>query len=547
MNKKISKFIIYTPIIWFIIGFVIYPLINTLISGFIVGDSFSFENYIGFLSMENGWTIVKNTFILGISTVLICGIIGTFLALAISLIDLKGKKLLNILLLTPMMIPGVLIVLAFIQLYGESGIVTRLISPFLNFGGLKGFSGILFIHAYTQYIFFYTNVSASLNSLDYSQIEAAKSMGAGNFSIFTKIIIPFIKPALFSSAIITFMSGISSFSAPNLLGGYKVLSTQIMYSKINNRLNFASMQVTLMILMGISVMFIFRKLEEKSGVQDNIKSTPLKPIKLNSTGGKILKVIIWLTAFSIILPIICVIFFSFTKSSDVMTKIIPTRFTLENYKNIFSKPRVLKPFINSIKMTFEAILATLLITLPSSYLIVKHKNKFTKLLESGIMLPIAMPVGSIAVNLINAFNTKNVFSFGKPLIGTYAIFPIAYIILTMPTLLRSNIIAMRKFNSDLEYSAKSLGANDIKLFFIITLREILPFVVSGAIIAYIRVLGEYTVSAFLYGIHNKPLSIAMVNALQEYDISLSMAYGALTILICFIGVATAKFIEKHFY
>ena len=546
MNKKLSRVLIYIPILWFVFGFVLYPLVNTIISGFSADGTFSFENYISFIGSANGLHIIGNTLILGIATVIVCGFIGTALALFVSMADIKGKKFLNTLLLTPIMVPGVLIVLAFIQLYGESGMITKILAPFLHFGGIKGFWGILFIHAYTQYVYFYMNVSATMESLDYSQIEAAQSMGASRSRILRKIILPYIRPALLSSSIVTFMSGISSFSAPNLLGGYKVLSTQIMYSKINNRLDIASMQVTLMLMMGVLVMMTLRYFEEKASFQNSLKGTSFKPIPVSSPLGKVCKVLVWAVAVSIIAPIICVILLSFAESSDIMTSIVPSDFTLENYRAIFSRRRVLKPFINSLNMTLIAVFASLAITLPTAYLAVKRKNKVSHLLELAVMLPMAIPVGSIAINLINAFNKKNIFTFGQPLIGTFIILPIAYVLLTMPMLLRSNIIAMEKFNTDLEYSARSLGASSTQTFLRVTLRQVLPFVISGAVIAYVRTFGEYTVSAFLYGVHNKPVSIAMVNALQEYDIGLSMAYGTLTVGVCFIGVLLTQLIEKHF-
>jgi iron(III) transport system permease protein len=48
---------------------------------------------------------------------------------------------------------------------------------------------------------------------------------------------------------------------------------------------------------------------------------------------------------------------------------------------------------------------------------------------------------------------------------------------------------------------------------------------------FVRSIGEYTVSAFLYTASNKPVSIAMVNAIFEYDIGLAMAYGTLLIAL----------------
>ncbi len=76
--------------------------------------------------------------------------------------------------------------------------------------------------------------------------------------------------------------------------------------------------------------------------------------------------------------------------------------------------------------------------------------------------------------------------------------------------------------------------------------QVIPFAVTGSIVAYVRTFGEYTVSAFLYGVHNKPVSIAMVNALQEYDLGLSMAYGALTVAVCFAGVLLTQIISKKY-
>lgn len=98
--------------------------------------------------------------------------------------------------------------------------------------------------AYTQYVYFYLNVYVALKYVDYSTVEAAKGMGASKLRVFFDVIWPVITPAVITSTIITFASGISSFSAPNLIGGgFKVLSTQIVRSKANNHMDIASVQV----------------------------------------------------------------------------------------------------------------------------------------------------------------------------------------------------------------------------------------------------------------------------------------------------------------
>ncbi|MEF9955234.1 MAG: ABC transporter permease subunit [Clostridium sp.] len=103
---------------------------------------------------------------------------------------------------------------------------------------------------------------------------------------------------------------------------------------------------------------------------------------------------------------------------------------------------------------------------------------------------------------------------------------------------------MRNFNRDLEYAAKGLGAGKFYSFSTIVVPIVMPSILSGAILAYIRTIGEYTMSGFLYGVHNQPVSIAMVSAIQEYDIGLAMGYGALTIVICLVGMMGANAIKK---
>jgi len=536
--KKIATILFYIVAFTLILGYIIIPLLNTIKSSFNTQDGYNINNYTQYFANKSNLIVVNNTFFLGIMTVLICGIIGTILAFYTSLVDIKNKKLLHTLLLSPMMVPGVIIVISFIQLYGESGIITKAIQIFFGLENIpfkfNGVKGILFVHAYTQYVYFYLNVSVALKYLDASTIEAARSFGASKVKIFFTIILPSILPAILSSSIVTFISGISSFSAPNLIGGkFRVLSTQILLSKANNHMHIASVQVVILLIMGLSMLLLIRYYEKKYSMATSLRSVSLKPIKLNNKLVKLaLNLLIITIVTLILLPIIAIFVLSFVKPGSWMVEIFPKEYSLGNYIKLATKPRVLQPFKNSIFMSIITVFAGVAISLPIAFIISKKKSNLNSLLEVTAMLPWAMPASTIAINLINAFNVKNVFAFNQVLIGRYWILPIAYIITIVPLMLRTNLIALYKFNNDLEDASKSLGAGSIRTFFKITVPIIMPAVISGASVAFIRTLGEYTMSALLYGVSNKPLSIAMVNAMQEFDIGLSMAYGVITILIC---------------
>lgn len=550
---KVLKGIFYFSVFWFLTGYILLPMMNTVGRSFEVGGGKGIDNYINFFKNPNNLQVIKQTLIMGIGTVVVCGTVGTLLAFYMNFIKVKFKRIMHILLLSPMMVPGVIIVIAFIQLYGESGLITKGLEYLLGLSAVPyeftGLKGILFVHAFTQYVYFYLNISVALKYVDFSTIEAARGMGASKARIIFTIIMPAIAPALLSSTIVTFISGIGSFSAPNLIGGgYKVLSTQIVRSKANNYMNIASLQVVILLLLGLSVMLLIQYYEKKLSFEASVRNVRIQPSDIENPLLKWgLHSFMSAVVIMINLPIAAMFLLSFAKPGSMMMEIFPKEFVLENYMKIFNNPRVLQPLINSISMSVITVGILILISLPIAYFVAKRKNNLTRSMEILAMLPWAMPVSTIAINLINTFNVKNVFAFNKPLIGTFWILPLAYVIISLPLMIRSNILAMESFNISLEHASKSLGAGVFRTFRKVTAPAVMPAIISSGALVFVKTIGEYTMSALLYGIHNRPISIAMVTTMQEYQIELSMAYGVLTVMVCFAAMFVVMKLDRERY
>jgi iron(III) transport system permease protein len=64
-------------------------------------------------------------------------------------------------------------------------------------------------------------------------------------------------------------------------------------------------------------------------------------------------------------------------------------------------------------------------------------------------------------------------------------------------------------------------------------------------LVFIRSLGEYTISAFLYTAANRPISIAMVNSMFEFEIGLAMAYGSLVLIMTVVGSTVLKKLQVY--
>lgn len=551
-NKKISvpRLVWYGILSFFILGYILLPFVYTFTQSLTTETGYGFGVFKEFFLNENHLVTVKNTILMGGLSVLTCGMIGISLAMYMTFLAGKWKKVIHILLLSPMMIPGVIIVISFIQLYGESGIITKAIQYALNLPNspfqFQGLGAIIFVITFTQYVYFYLNIYVALKYVDYSTIEAARSMGAGWFKVFKDVIWPVIMPAVLTSTIVTFASGASAFSAPNLIGGgFKVLSTQIVRSKAYNNMAMASVQVVMLFVICVVVMLLIQCYSKRYGVHTSTRSTlVVKSNGKNSLLQIICKLVIFVMILLIVLPIGAIIYLSFIKTSSIMQDIFPTAFTLQNYTEIFEKPRVMKPLINSLKMSAMAVFAGLVFTVPSAYMIVKQKGKINAFYRALIMLPSTMPASVIAINLINAFNKESIFAFGESLIGGFYILPIAYTITALPLLLSSNEVAIQGLNANLEEASKSLGANMLYTFIHVILPNIAPGIMAGGVLVFIKTIGEYTMSALLYGVYNRPISISMITNMQEFNIGISMSYGVIVIVICYISLAIIFKLDK---
>ena len=468
--------IYYAGLFFLLAGYILMPMLNTIAKAFHFGEGFTFSVFRDYLQNANNLHVLRNTVTLGLLSVLCCGLVGTLLALYLRFAHLRWKRLLHIILLTPMMIPGVIIVIAFIELYGESGILTNALRLFLRLDHppfyLSGLPGILFVITYTQYVYFYLNVSVALKYVDRSAIDAAVSLGAGKFRIFRDAVLPVIRPALITSAMVTFVSGIGSFSAPNLIGGgYKVLSTQIVRSKANNRIDVASVQVLLLLLIGLSVMLVLQICRKRAGYVRNVRATSYLPVRKRTPFTVLAGLLIFLQVLLILVPVLGIIYMSFNSTHSIMTDIFPHELTMENYAALYESDRVLRPVKNSLNMSFLSVAAGLALTVPVSYLCWKRKDLPAGWARAVMMLPWCLPGSVIGINLINAFNKKSIFAFGQALIGGYWILPIAYVILSLPLLLSYNDTAMESFNPALDQASHSLGASSLTTFLRLILRR----------------------------------------------------------------------------
>jgi iron(III) transport system permease protein len=527
--------------------FILFPIANTLLLTLKTETGgISLDAYRIFFSIPVNVLALKNTVLVGAATVISCMMVGVFMAFFTHYFKTKFHRIIHILLLSSFVLPGVIIVIAFIQLYAETGIISQFLKGLLSMEEVpfrfSGFWGILFVHTFTQYVFFYINTGIAIHYLDYSLIESARGLGASNFRVFRDVILPHIRPAILTSALLTFALAAGSFSAPYLVGrGYRMMSTRILQSKMNNQMTMASTQVMILMLMSIAAMMLYSYYAKRQFRSNTSKIKVFRRVKIESRPLNFLvHTLAALILCFIVLPLIGILFLSFADSSSWMMEIFPQRFGFDNYIKVFTDGRLFAPVKNSLLMSFIAATLATALAVVTSYMILKYHDFKTRLLHFFVLLPMVIPPSTLGIVMITTFNEKRALLLGHSLVGTYGILVIAYIVLSLTMVSQSTYTAFSNFNTEYEFASRGLGAGKIQTFFRIFFPLVRPGIITGFALCYMRSLGEYTVSALLYGVHNRPVSIAMVNALHDFDAGISMTYG---VIIIAVGMAFLSFIQ----
>ncbi|USK81031.1 iron ABC transporter permease [Peribacillus frigoritolerans] len=539
------------PVVLVLIAYVLYPSLRTFIESLHKDGTISLGNYQDFFVQESKTNLeaLWNSVYISLLSVLVSALIGIPLAFIFNRYDFPGRSFFSSAAILPIVLPSLVGVMAFMFLYGESGLIPNAIKDLFGLDKVPfkigGVSGILIVHAYTMYVYFYMTVSAAINKIDPSLEEAAYNLGANKLKVFWKVTFPLLTPAIVAASLLVFMISMASFSAPFLLaGGYRVLSLQIYFSKINGDMEIAATQSVILSIVSISFLLFMRWYQNKKDYRMASKGIGAHRSEVKNPVMKWVMVVTGVIGVIILLlPHFTILLLSLVPDGTWTFQTYPTVFNVENYRLLFEDPNIFKPLRNSLLMAVIATLANLVFGVIASYVLVKRKFVGKSFVDILVMIPWALPATVIGMNLIFAFNEPSVFSFGQILVGTFWILPLAYFIRHIPLVVRSTNAVLEQLDDSIEEAARNLGAKWFYTFRRVIFPIIMPGVLSGTLLAFIESVGEFPTSVLLYTISNRPISIEIMNQLRMFNMGQAAAYGMIQITL----IVIVLFISNKFF
>lgn len=150
---------------------------------------------------------------------LINAVMGTLIAYVLVRYDFVGKTLLNGLIDVPLAIPTLVTGVMFVVLFGPQTSLGIWLARFHGLQIIFAPPGIVLVLLFITLPLFVRAVEPVLENLDRDPEAAAATLGANGWTIFWRVTLPRITPALLSGALLGFARGVGEFGAIVLVAG----------------------------------------------------------------------------------------------------------------------------------------------------------------------------------------------------------------------------------------------------------------------------------------------------------------------------------------
>lgn len=543
-GRRVAPYIVFGILAVLLWGYVVGPMVST------VTDSFSggFGIYGRYFTGDGvAQQALITTLEIAVASVITAGVVGVGVALLFVRFDFPGRRLLEAVVLVPAALPPLIGAISFSLLYSKSGIVPRALqalvgssSPPISFNGI---AGVLVMHTFTMYPFFYLAASASLVGFDQSLEEAALNMGASRLRVWRTVLLPMLTPAIVSGSLLVFMISMASYTAPLLFGVSDVLTVQIYQDRTVGQFVSADAHSTILAFVSIVFLLSLRWYERRRSYRSVSKGASAVRRRVRSRFGRVGSLIAAIIATVLLVaPALTILLVSFVPEGTWTIQVLPPKYTLVNY-HALTDAKVFEPVLNSLKMSGLATAGCIVVGVAIAYAVNRLRFLGRSVLDVASMLPWALPGTVVGVNLIAAFNKPSPFSFGTVLVGTFWIVPLAYFVRFMPLVFRSTAASLTQLDTSVEEAARNLGASWWLQFRTIVVPLVWRGILAGALLAFVHGFGEFVASVLIYTPSSTPLSVSIYNELYQGDFGAAAAYGALQVVLIFVVMLLTRQME----
>nr|WP_298097203.1 ABC transporter permease [uncultured Shinella sp.] len=226
-----AAFLLVSPALAFYLVILALPFAFLLLLSFSAGSpggatEYTFKQYLTLFSDGYFYKIYLRTLLVATITTVVAVLIGTFEAIILFRMREPWRTAFLLVAIGPLLISVVVRTLGWTLLFGSEGLLNLtlmrigLISSPIPFLFTTQGVVVALVHVLTPFVVL--SVWASMQRMDMATENAAKSLGASDFTVLRRILIPQIMPGILSGMIVVFALAASAFATPAIIGGRRL-------------------------------------------------------------------------------------------------------------------------------------------------------------------------------------------------------------------------------------------------------------------------------------------------------------------------------------
>ena len=516
-------------------------------------ESFGLRHYRDIFVEERLRRATKNSLFFAVISSVVTTLLAYAIAFGVNRGGLPAPNFMRYATLTPLISPPVMIATAAILMFGRQGAFTK---GFLDktmgwidadVTNLYGDPGVIVAQVFSFLPAAFILMDNVLSKHDGRVEEAAASMGASPWQVFTRVTLPLSMPGLKRTVILVFILAMTDFGNPMVIGRDTPVLAGVLFDEMigfqNTRLSAAL--ALWMIVPALSFYFLLERLgrRKRYDTGESGGGPPELPVPLPA------KVVITCVTGAVILLIVIlygtIFVASFIKIWGVDNSFTFTWFTGSGeVKGFVTELHGVAVVWESVKVSLIAAPLGGLLAMVVAYMVERVRTVGTNLFSFVSLLPAIIPHLLFGIGYIVAFNLP----FGQKdlaLTGTMHILWINLLFGHIYLGVMAGRALLQRVDVSVDEAAEILGASLVQRFTRVTLPMMRHAFLLGVLFVFVQALTSLSSVIFLISPTYKLASVAILeNAIAAFY-GTAAALSVTMLLIVFAVMGTLWYLEQH--
>lgn len=505
---------------------------------------FTFAHYLTILQDDYLHLVEWRTIKLAVNSTLLALLLGFPTAYFISRLPARSAGVVLLLILIPFQVSIVVRLFAVTSILSPNGLLSqasqalggeRFSLLYTQGGTLVG--TVMYLLPYMILILY-----SGMTGIDHNVILAAKTMGASGFQIFVKVFLPLVRTSILSGALLCFILALSFFIVPAILGGPQEQTVAVYIQQQIDLFQWGVASALGVVLLAATLILYVAVIRIGGGFTAPGLGGQAKGVsqeqRFRWSGGTIVTGVLTLVSLLVLLVPVLIVFP--LSVGETQTVVFPPRgFTLEWYGEAVTTRTWINPIVRSLLVATLTGLASTALALYLARVVQTAKSERTKLLVSGLAFaPIITPAILLAIGIYAVELRLDLAGTipGLVLAHTLVSFPLAFAIL-------NTSLASRGL--DLETAAWTMGASRISAFWTVTVRGMIPVLLSAFGLAFVTSWDEVVLALFLQTGPVKTLPVTIYQYLESGIVPTVPAIAALLTLLVVAIIVSQRIIQSR--